>query len=153
MKLLMRKYCFFSWSKFREKIPESLYEEVLGRELWEWISAIYRGETFGIEYAFKMSELSSNEEEKKAWLETYAEEVDHQQRIENGFVSNNLYPLAPTLIMRKAQSIIERDRKAKRFYDYKDVIEKGRIFFEETGVFSPSLRFTLSLLLIFFLMN
>lgn len=124
---------FYSSPELRKYIPEGQFDQILNTELWEWISAIYWGETLGIEYALKMYELSESDEERTTWLDTYAEEVDHQQRLANWLVNNKTYPLPPTLMMKRAQRIIEKGRKAKNFKEYQEVIEKGQIFFEETG--------------------
>jgi acyl-coenzyme A thioesterase PaaI-like protein/rubrerythrin len=125
---------FFANPQFKEFIPDSKYEEILNIELWEWLSASYWGETLGIEYALKMSELSENTQEKEVWLETYREEIDHQQRLGNWFTNNKTYPLPPTLMMRKARTLIEKGRSARNFLEYQNVIRDGQIFFEETGV-------------------
>lgn len=132
-KIIDESGLFFFDEKIKEMTSPEQFEQLLNLELWDWISSLYWGEGLGIEYALKMSELSKTKEEKDRWIEIYKQELDHQQRISQWLLNNNSYPLQPNMMIKKIQRLTEKNKNAKTFESYKEVIERGQIFLEETG--------------------
>jgi len=114
-------------------LPEGKKEELINEEFYEWISAVYWGEKLGVDYAFKMTEISPNEELRSFWFETYKHELDHLTRITDWLLVNGVAPTAPTLMMKRVLALMDKHKKAKSYDQYQEVIEKGQVFLEETG--------------------
>lgn len=126
---------FLGSEKCSSLLPDNIREELVNEEFFEWISAVYWGERLGVDYAFKMSEISPNSESKAFWFETYKQELDHLTRITDWLLMNGVAPTAPTLMMRRVIALMDKHKKAKSYEQYKEVIGKGQIFLEETGAY------------------
>jgi acyl-coenzyme A thioesterase PaaI-like protein len=124
---------FFGTPEIQQYLPKDKINELLDRELYEWVSSVYWGEKLGIEYAHKMYEISPTPELKDIWWETYREELDHQKRIVDWLLLNGTAPSGPTLLMKRVQKLLDKNRKANCYEQYREVIQKGQIFLEETG--------------------
>ena len=125
---------FFSVQEIDQLLTSEERKELLDREFEDWISSLYWGEGLGIEYALKMHQLSETHEEKDEWLETYKQELDHQQRILKWMIDNNLHPTEPSFMLKIVRRIVDGGKKAKSIKEYTKVIKDGQIFLEEMGV-------------------
>lgn len=107
--------------------PEQV-KELCDLEILDWLSSLYWGEGIAMNYALKMSNISSN---KEKWLEVYVDEHKHQTMLGNWFIENNLVPNPKNKFIDYAFKKVESLHEQMDADEIIDVMYSTQVLYEE----------------------
>lgn len=122
------EHLFWGNLKLQEVLTENQRRDLCDFEFYDWVSCLYWGEGIAMNYALKMSEISSNSEK---WLEVYRDEHRHQTILGNWFVERSLTPMPKNKLITHAFKQVERIDSKMSEAKIVESIYSTQVFFEE----------------------
>lgn len=121
-------YLFWGSSHLKSILSAEEMANYCDIEFYDWLSGLYWGESIAMNYALKMSEISSN---KEKWLQIYRDEYKHQTMLGNWFIERNLTPLPKNKLIGLVFKQVERLNGSMSEEKIVETMYSTQIFFEE----------------------
>jgi len=130
--VIAREGMFWGNSRWAAMLTSDVQDQLVDREIYDWISSLYWIEGAAAPYALVMMERAPKDR-KSDWLRVYRDEINHQMMIAAWLNERGIPPLPPNPLVKRAQQRVNEFARAKTTPDLVQAIESSQILFETLG--------------------